>query len=128
MDQQDIMTEILAADEARYRALYAQDTGSLSSLLRDDYLHIHANGRMEDRAAFLASIAAARYRFLDAQRSLQTVRAVGDEVAMLAGRTTTTIEVAGETKTMDNAFATVWVKGAQGWGLLLWQATRLAEA
>ncbi len=120
----DIRSQVLAADEARYQALYRQDVAALGPMLVDgDYVHIHANGKVDDKAAFLASIEAARYRFIDAERTEQQVRLVGPLV-LLHGRTRTTLDVAGETKVMDNAFTTVWKRTDRGLKLLHWQATQ----
>ncbi len=121
-----VLDAVLAADEARYQALYAMDTAALHSLLHADYLHTHANGKTEDKAAFLASIAAARYRFVEAVRSGQRVRTVGP-VAFLTGTVHTTIEMGGERKTMHNAYLTAWTRQADAWQLLHWQATKIVE-
>lgn len=120
----DIESQVLAADEERYQSLYRQDVEALGRILvDDDYVHIHANGKVDDKAAFLASIEAARYRFIDAERTEQHVRLAGAFV-LLHGRTRTTLDVAGETKVMDNAFTTVWRQTEDGLKLLHWQATK----
>lgn len=120
----DIRSQVLAADESRYQALYRQDLAALGRMLvDDDYVHIHANGKVDDKAAFLASIEAARYRFIEAERTEQQVRLAGPLV-LLHGRTRTTLDVAGETKVMDNAFTTVWKQTEEGLKLLHWQATK----
>lgn len=124
MEIPDIRSQVLAADESRYQALYRQDVAALGRILvDDDYVHIHANGKIDDKAAFLASIEAARYRFIDAERTEQQVRLAGPLV-LLHGRTRTTLDVAGETKVMDNAFTTVWKQTENGLKLLHWQATK----
>ena len=125
MDQ-DTIESLLAVDEARYQALYAQDVTALAGMLRDDYLHTHANGKTDDKDAFLASIRAARYRFVRAERSGQRVRMAG-AVALLSGHTATTLDMAGELKTIRNAFVTAWVQDNGSWTLLHWQATKLPE-
>ncbi|WP_295381351.1 nuclear transport factor 2 family protein [uncultured Pseudacidovorax sp.] len=125
---EDLRARVLAADEARYQALYAQDGAALERLLAQDYLHTHANGKTEDRAAFLATILAGRFRFVDAVRTEQRVRLAGGAI-VLSGKTTTTLDVGGATKVMRNAFVTVWVEAADGpLQMLHWQATALPEA
>jgi ketosteroid isomerase-like protein len=120
----DIRSHVLAADESRYQALYRQDVAALSPMLvDDDYVHIHANGKVDNKAAFLASIEAARHRFIDAERTEQQVRLAGPLV-LLHGRTRTTLDVAGEIKVMDNTFTTVWKQTEDGLKLLHWQATK----
>ncbi|MGN8083264.1 nuclear transport factor 2 family protein [Variovorax sp. 22077] len=120
-------SDLLLADEARYQALYARDTGALSQMLDDTYLHTHANGRTDDKTAFLASIAAEKYRFVDAQRKDQRVRRFGD-VALLNGVVHTTVDVAGSRKTLHNAFFTAWRNDGHRWRMLHWQATKIVES
>jgi hypothetical protein len=119
----ELQARVLAADEARYQALYRQDTTALERMLLPNYVHTHANGKIDDKAAFLASIAAAKYRFVQAERSEQTIRVV-DAVVLLSGKTRTTLDVAGEIKVMHNAFVTVWVQVDDVMQLLHWQATK----
>ncbi len=118
---------VLAADEARYQALYAQDIAALEAMLIDDYVHTHANGKVDDKAAFLASIRAAKYRFVKAERTDQKIR-IANTVIVLNGKTKTTIEMGGEMKVMNNAFVTVWTAAESGLKLVHWQATKLPEA
>lgn len=127
MTNSSLESEVLAADETRYQALYRQDLAALERMLAADYRHTHANGKIDDKAAFLASIEAGRYRFVDAQRSEQCVRVCGP-VALLSGKTRTTLDVAGQIKVMDNAFVTVWARTDDGVRLLHWQATKVLEA
>lgn len=120
-------SKVLAADEARYQALYAQDTATLEHMLAPDYVHTHANGKTDDRATFLSTISAGRYRFVEAIRTDQRVRAMGPAI-VLSGTTRTTLDVGGETKVMRNAFVTVWVESDATLQLLHWQATALPAA
>lgn len=122
-----VESEVLAADEARYQALYARNIAELGNLLASNYVHTHANGHVDDKAAFLASITAAKYRFLNAVRTQQQVRVAGT-VAILNGRTETTLDVSGVTKVLTNAFVTVWVQSDDRWKLLHWQATKWPDA
>jgi len=127
MENSELESRVLAADESRYQALYRQDVATLGQMLAEDYVHVHANGKIDDKAAFLASIAAARYRFVDAERTGQQVRVAGPAV-LLHGKTRTTLDVAGQAKVMDNVFLTVWNLTADGLKLLHWQATKVFEA
>ena len=121
----DIESQVLAADESRYQALYRQDVAVLREMLLDEYVHIHANGKIDDKEAFLASIEAARYRFIDARRTEQRVRVSGS-VILLNGKTRTTLDVAGQPRVMDNAFSIVWKQTEAGLKMLHWQATKMA--
>ncbi len=122
MDLATITQEVLAADEARYQALYARNIAALSSMLHENYLHTHANGKSDDKSMFLASIEAATYRFVSAERTDTLVRLAGTAV-LLSGRVSTTIDTAQGIKTMRNAFVTVWSREGDQWKMLHWQAT-----
>jgi len=127
MTNDTIEAQVLAADEARYQALYGRDVAALKQMLVENYVHTHATGKTDDRAGFLASIDAGRYRFVLAERTEQQVRVAGS-AALLSGKTRTTLDVAGDTKVMNNAFVTIWVQVDSTWRLLHWQATQLQNA
>lgn len=118
---------VLAADEARYQALYAQDIDALDAMLVENYVHTHANGKIDDKATFLFSIQAAKYRFVLAERSDQRVRWFGS-MALLSGLTTTTILMGEETRQLNNAFVTVWLAESDRLRMVHWQATKVAVA
>lgn len=118
---------VLAADEARYQALYAQDIHALDAMLVEDYVHTHANGKIDDKATFLSAIRSAKYRFVLAERTHQHVRWYGP-LALLSGLTKTTIRVGDETRQLNNAFVTVWLADADRLRMVHWQATKVVDA
>ena len=120
-------SRVLEADEARYQSLYAQDCEALDAMLDGSYVHTHANGKADSKEQFLASIRAAKYRFVNAVRTQQFVRQFGD-VWVLNGITQTTIVVGSQEKTMNNAFVTVWKQEGADLKLAHWQATALPAA
>jgi hypothetical protein len=123
----EMKSAALAADERRYQALYTENLGALDAMLVDEYVHIHANGKVDDKAIFIGTLKAGKYRFISAERTAQRVRVFGTTV-LLDGLVATTILVGGESKTISNAFTTVWSTESSEWHLLHWQATKLAEA
>ena len=126
MKNSGIEAQVLAADELRYQAMYRRDMPALERMLLDDYVHIHPNGKVDDKAAFLSSIEKAQYSFVDAVRTEQSVRLAGS-IVLLHGKTTTTLDVAGQVKVMKNAFITIWTQTEEALQLLHWQATKLLE-
>lgn len=116
---------VLAADEARYQALYAHDVGALAAILHENYVHMHANGKGDTKESFLDSIRARKYRFVNAIRSNQIVRQFG-QIWILSGATQTKIVVGEQEKVMNNAFSTVWEQQGNSLKLIHWQATPLA--
>lgn len=121
------INDVMQADEARYQALFSRNFEVLSKILHREYVHTHANGKIDDKSTFIETLLADKYRFLAAERTEQRVRKFG-AVVLLDGKVATTISVGGEEKIIRNAFLTVWNVPAHEWELLHWQATKLPDA
>ena len=50
-------TELVELETRRCAAISAGDIGALKAVLRDDYVHVHMNAAVDDRARHLAGIA-----------------------------------------------------------------------
>jgi ketosteroid isomerase-like protein len=93
--------EILRLEDERCRAFQEIDEAAMSTLLSSDYTHVHQNGHMEDKQAFL-SMLPKRKRSIS--RDDLQIRLHGD-AAIMTGRMLTTRETDSGTQTMD-AFTT----------------------
>ena len=68
----------------------------------------HATGAVDDKAAFLAKMAAGRIRYAGIAWSEEKVTALADDAALLTGRMTTDVQVEGTDKRLNNRVMTVW--------------------
>lgn len=75
------LAAICALEGRRCDLISQGDIGGLAELLTDDYVHVHASGRVDDKAAALKSFAAVPRR---CSRSELAVRLMGD-VAVVVG-------------------------------------------
>lgn len=119
-------TEIKAAEAGRCAAMVANDPAALANVLDDRLQFHHATGAVDDKAAFLAKMAAGRIVYQGIAWSEEKVMALGDDAALLTGRMTTDVKVEGAAKQLNNRVMTVWSRAGTTWRLLAFQSTPLA--
>lgn len=116
--------DVMALEQARRRAMIAADVATLERLLGDDLQWIHASGRPESKAAFLASIESRKIEFESIECSEETARAYGATV-LLSGVADIRAKIAGESRALKNRFTIVWVQTGAQWEAVNWQSTGL---
>ena len=102
-------TETLEAlERRRCAALMAGDADTLAAMQADNLVHVHLNGRTDDRDGYLSGFRD-RYRFRDVSRGPLTIRLFGD-AAVMTGTLTQSLDVLETGGTMEvRAFTTqVW--------------------
>ena len=107
--------QIEAVERQRCAALTAGDADALAALMADDLVHIHGNGHMDDKAAYIDGFRN-RFRFHRVERGALKIRVEGD-VAIVNGPLTQAVSVNGVDK-INEITAVVtqsWVRGADGW-------------
>jgi ketosteroid isomerase-like protein len=115
---------VLAAEEARYAAMIAQDFAALDRLLAEDLLYTHSNAETDTKAGYLAALRSGKYRYRAVRREGVTVRLHG-QVALVNGRSFIDVDVEGTPRALSNVFINVWVQTPQGWRMTAWQSTPL---
>lgn len=120
-----ISTNVLAAEQQRCAAMLANDAATLDALLDPRLSFSHATGAVDDKAAYLAKMAAGRIDYLSIDWSEDQVIPLGDTAALLTGRMTNQVRVEGVEKRLDNRVMAVWVQGDSGWRMLAFQSTPL---
>ena len=125
MSEHAIVNNIIELEEARCRALVANDLGLLSNLVDEQLVHIHATGKVDNKTRYLALVETA-IRFLMVERKDLQVRVEG-EVAIATGRLLQNIEFrsTGERREMDVMTTQVWLRRGDIWRQIAFQATNL---
>lgn len=120
-----ISMHIRAVEDERARALIAADYGALAAILADDLVHIHANGTIETKGEYLASIEA-KLDFLEVGRQSFDVRCFGD-IAVSTGILDQKVRVKGPgvEVAMQAATTQVWRRVGKRWLLTNFQASRI---
>jgi hypothetical protein len=87
----------------------------LTSLLAEDLVHIHGNGHVDDKAAYLDGVAN-KYKWYRLERSALNIRIYG-ETAIVTGRLSQALSIKGNEKVNDiEGFLTqTWVRAEDGW-------------
>ncbi len=114
--------EILALETLRCAAMIRADVAALADMFADDMAWIHGSAKVDGKAGVLHTIASGKTRYLEINRSEQTVRLYGP-VALVGGIADMTLEIGGETRTLKNRFTIGWLNDGGGWKVVNWQST-----
>lgn len=115
MSTKAVQKEILLLEKKRCDALVSGDLAVLTALMADDLVHIHGNGALDDKAAYLEGVRA-KYKFHHIERGDLNIRVYGD-LAIVNGPLDQTVSVTGIDKINQiRAMATqTWVRNQGEW-------------
>ncbi len=121
---EQIVNEIKRLENERGRALINQDWPALAALMGEDLVHVHANGLVDDKAAYLEN-ARTKLDYLKFERLSLTVRCYGD-IVVATGILFQSVRVKGPETVVDVKAATTqtWVRRDGRWLQNTFQATR----
>ena len=123
---EELTQSILASERRRCDAMIAGDLAALDASLAAELQFHHATGAVDDKAAFLAKMAAGRIVYAGLAWTEERVSALGPDSALLTGRMTTDVRVEGVEKRLNNRVMTVWTQQTGDWRLLAFQSTPIA--
>jgi hypothetical protein len=115
---------VLAAEDARYRAMQEADLAALDALCADELSYAHSSGVRDTKAEYLGKVASGYYRYHRIDHPVERVEVTGD-AAVVVGRMTADLDVDGVGKTIDNLALAVWTRASGTWRLLAYAPTRL---
>lgn len=123
MHAEAVESHILQLESERCRALAARDLPALEALMDDGLVHVHATGKVDDKAQYLEMVAR-HIDFLSVERSGMRVRVHGD-TAIASGRLQQRIVLreSGEQRLMQAYVTQVWIRGEGGWRQCAFHAT-----
>ena len=122
----DLQTTISAHEQRRCEALVGNDLQALRNLISEDLVHIHANGKSEDRDGYLTTVGE-HIEFISVERVNLLVRACGD-AAVATGELKQRIRLRATGQVIDMRAITtqVWrLSAAQQWQQTTFQATHI---
>ena len=115
---------VLAAEDARYRAMQDADLAALDALCADELSYAHSSGVRDTKAEYLGKVASGYYRYHRIDHPVERVEVAGD-AAVVVGRMTADLDVDGVGTTIDNLALAVWTRASGTWRLLAYAPTRL---
>lgn len=118
---------VLAADDARYRAMAAGDEGALRLLLAESLVYTHSSADVESKAAYLASVRAGHVKYLSVDRRTANFVALDDGTVLMHGHVVIEAEIRGVHKKLNNLYQSVWTaSGPDGkWQMATWASTAI---
>ncbi|KFX71755.1 hypothetical protein TMS3_0107515 [Pseudomonas taeanensis MS-3] len=127
MTTDSLIQELLVAEEARRKALIADDHATVKALFADDLVYVHTTGLIHNKREYL-SYARDVVAYLAIERGDLQVRVYGD-VAVMTGSQVNTLKKRNEGgQVRGEGFVTqVWIKGASGWQISSFHGSRLPQ-
>jgi hypothetical protein len=119
---EDDVRAVLAAEDRRYDALLGPDLPTLERLFHERLSYAHSSGVRDTKAEYLAKIENGYYVYSRIDHPVERVDVVGDS-AVVVGRMTADLTVAGTPKTIDNLALAVWTRATGEWQLLAYAPT-----
>ena len=120
-----LQEEVRAADTARIMATIAGDAARLEPLLSDDLSYGHADGRVQNKADFLAALKTVRVKYEAYDYEELHIARVSDDVATMTGRAQLRATAGGKTVAFSLRFLAVWRREDGAWRLCAYQSVPL---
>jgi hypothetical protein len=118
----DVVAQVLAAEDRRYEALIGPDLPALERLFHERLSYAHSSGVRDTKAEYLAKIESGYYDYSRLNHPVERVDVVGD-TAVVVGRMDADLLVEGTPKTLDVLALAVWTRETGEWQLLAYAST-----
>ncbi len=122
----ELRTDILAAEEARYRAMIAGDSRELAGILDVDLIYTHSDGSRDTRETYLAKLISGYFCYRRIDQSIELMHTF-DETAIIAGRMLADVKVGDDERNLTNAFLAVYRRREEVWRLVAYQPTPIKQ-
>ena len=120
----EIEREVMAADDARVKALLAADYDAAEKLFADELTYVHSNGSLDTKQSYMQGLRAGNSRYAEMNMFDMSVRAYG-ETAVLSGKFTAKVIIGGGAREANllSRVLMVWTKRDGAWQLVAWEST-----
>ena len=117
--------EVVAAVEFLRKAMLDGDKAALDKIAAPELTYGHSSGTIEDKAAFIDALVSGRNDFVTIDLSEQTVKMVGNDLALVRHKLKADTNNGGTPGTANIGILLVWQKQKGQWKLLARQAFKL---
>jgi ketosteroid isomerase-like protein len=97
-------------------------TSRNTTLLGDGLIYTHSTAQSDTRAEYIALCKKGVFKYLKIERPIENIQVYGDTV-VVTGQTKMEAIVEGKPKLLNSRYTDVWIKGAKGWQMVVWQST-----
>ena len=105
----EAIEEVKALEDRRYGAMIAGDTAVLDELCSDDLIYTHSKADHDDKRSYLHKVGSRYFTYLEITHPADRILVV-DGAALVTGRMTAKVLVAGTIVHVDNRYLAVWVR------------------
>ena len=120
----ELVALIRAAEDERYAAMLAGDSGRLAGLLSGRLAYMHSSGHRDGKDSLLAKISKGALAYVAIEHPVSQVIALGDTV-LVTGEMRGDILVDNKPKHIANDVLAVWGNEDGTWRLIAFQPTPL---
>jgi ketosteroid isomerase-like protein len=117
-----IRAEIKKLEDRRFQAMIDSDFDTLDKLLGDGLIYTHSTAQADTRAEYIALCKKGVFKYLKIERPVENIQVYGDTV-VVTGQTKMDAIVEGKPKVLNSRYTDVWIRGAKGWQMVVWQST-----
>ena len=114
------------AESDRFAAMVKGDLAALDTLLGADLTYTHGDGRVVDKAAFIADLKTGDFKYVSIDPEKTQVRTFGD-TAVVTGSAGMQVVNKGAPAQIRIVYTTVHVRRGGAWQMVAWHATRVAQ-
>lgn len=122
----DESAAIADLEAKRYRAMLDGDVPVLREICSDDLSYTHSLGDRDDKESYLAKVASGVFTYHEIAHPADRILVLNG-AALVTGRMSARVTVAGELRQIDNAYLAVWAKEDAGWKFVAYQPTPLPK-
>lgn len=126
MSEQSIIADIEALESRRRQALVNKDFAAIADMMDESLLYVHSSAVAEDKALYLKKLVDGHYVYNDLKSVRREHRVFGD-IVLANGDLQITVKVAGADKVIMSRYLQAWVRRANGWKMVSWQSTPIAQ-
>ena len=102
--------------------MIAGDAAVLDELCSDDLIYTHSKADHDDKASYLHKVGSRYFTYLEITHPADRILLV-DSAALVTGRMTAKVSVAGTIVHVDNRYLAVWVRERSAWKFIAYQPT-----
>ncbi|MDH7798313.1 MULTISPECIES: nuclear transport factor 2 family protein [unclassified Beijerinckia] len=110
----------------RYIAMLAGDADTLAELCSSNLIYTHSQGDRDDRESYLSKVIGGFFVYREIAHPADRILVCGD-AALVTGRMTARVSVAGEERRIDNSYLAVWLREDGLWKFAAYQPTPLPQ-
>jgi hypothetical protein len=118
--------ELRQVERDRFAAMVKRDAAVIDNLLAPELIYTHGDGRVIDKATFVAELKSGDFQYVSIEPTDVNVRVFGDAAVVTGGAGMQVINK-GVPAQIRIRYTNTQVRRNGSWQMVAWQATRLAQ-